>query len=184
VTAKKKTRDKKHELWTRRSGRHEANAAGEGAEADVGSAELAAALAQSVTTSCARIPMERREACGIYDHILRSEPALAIPHSLLTEQTGRKWLEDWYITFERCLEGVPAAVARGETLAPVDIEAGERLHMALNQVCTNGVMPDFSDGGALAHYVSAYNTSKLPPSALVKMNSEAGSGTNYVMGVW
>ena len=48
-------------------------------------------------------------------------------------------------------------MARSDTLAP-DIEAGERLHMALNQVCTNGVMPDFSDGGALAHYVSTHAT--------------------------
>jgi len=76
-----------------------------------------------------------------------------IPSNLLEDQTGREWLQRWYSSFERSLEGVPAAVAAGgDTLSPIDMDAGESLHMALKRVCTHGVMPDFSDGGALAHY--------------------------------
>eukprot|EP01043_Picozoa_sp_COSAG02_P045604 COSAG02_NODE_4188_length_5646_cov_5.157202_7_plen_378_part_00 len=75
-----------------------------------------------------------------------------LPSQLLTGLNGRKWLKDWDRVFERSLETVPAAVVANRSLAPIDLHAGETLHMALKHVCTGGVMPDFSDSGALAHY--------------------------------
>lgn len=36
-----------------------------------------------------------------------------MPPRLATRHAGRKWLQGWYGTFHRCIQGVPAAVASG-----------------------------------------------------------------------
>ena len=78
-----------------------------------------------------------------------------IPAKLDSKGAGRKWLQGWYHAFERQIAGVPRAVVGGDGSTPrpsLDVDAGEALHRALNEVVNNGVMPDFSHPGALVHY--------------------------------
>ena len=78
--------------------------------------------------------------------------ASRIPPRMETRHAGRKWLQGWYTSLERVIERIPAAVAGAAGLAELDMDAGQDLSRALNQVVKNGVMPDFSHPGALVHY--------------------------------
>lgn len=96
-----------------------------------------------------------------------------LPPKLLTEQNGHKWLRQWDGVFERSLEMVPMALVANRSLAPIDVQAGETLHMALKHVCTKGVMPDFSNSGALAHYAVENLTQRAQKTTAALLLDEA-----------
>ena len=210
-------------LWIRRPGWHQA-AAREKAGADLNCREIAVALEQAVTVSCARKSSSRPRLCRscgagassadnasqsgvppcwacsgqtVLGLVLRTAGTLSIsardranvaqacttwrtqcflsrlPSKMLTEQAGREWLQEWDKAFERCLEMVPTAMVGNTSLAPIDVKAGEALHMALKHVCTRGVMPDFSHSGALAHYAVENLTQRAQKTTAALLLDEA-----------